>query len=38
MTSKLDIIKQNHAEIMCNSARDILIYMLSDTIHTCARY
>ena len=29
-------IKQNHVEIMCNSARDILICMLSDTIHACA--
>ena len=33
---KLDIIKQNHAKIMCNSAHDILICMLSDTTHACA--
>ena len=35
---RVHIINQNHAEIMCNSARDILINyaLFSVTIHACA--
>ena len=34
--TKLIIIKQNHVGILCNSARDMLLCVLSDTIHACA--
>ena len=38
MASKFHFINQNHAEIMCNIARDILICIVySDTIYyACA--